>query len=168
MVGVKINLDREEDLKVLRSLPPKTMVLLSGVLYTARDQAHRRLEEDFQNGRLAVDCFRNKVIYYCGPTPAKKGRPIGSCGPTTSSRMDKYAYLTVSLGLAGVIGKGERSEETFRLFSRTGIRYLIAPGGAGAYLSTCVKKCRPFLYSDLGPEAIYELTVDAFPVVVWR
>ncbi len=166
MDRVKIDLSKKEDIERFRHLKPRTMVLLSGTIYTARDQAHRRLESDFKKGRLPIG-LRDKIVYYCGPTLPKKGRPIGSCGPTTSSRMDKYVNLTVSLGLLGVIGKGERSEDVLLTLSRSGVRYLVAPGGAGAYLSTKVKASRIVLYPDLGPEAIRELEVQDFPALIW-
>ncbi len=165
MDRVKIRLDKVEDRELLRQLRPSTLVLLTGKIYTARDQAHRRLYEDIKKGKLPIN-LKGSVIYYCGPTLPKKGWPIGSCGPTTSSRMDKYIDLTLKLRPLAVIGKGERAPDVLSRLSKAGIRYLVAPGGAGAYLASRVRSSRVVLYPELGPEAVYELQVENFPAVV--
>ena len=161
----RIDLTSPEGVKALRSARKGELLLLDGPLYTARDQAHRRLKEDLSRGKPPFD-LRGKVIYYCGPTPAPKGMVVGSCGPTSSYRMDKYADMMEELGVVALIGKGERSASARRIFKRAGIRYLIAPGGAGAYLARRVVRTRVVAYPDLGPEAIYEFWVEGFPVVV--
>ncbi|MBU0682713.1 MAG: FumA C-terminus/TtdB family hydratase beta subunit [Candidatus Omnitrophota bacterium] len=140
-------------------------VLLSGVIYTLRDQAHFRMVELINKGKTLPICLRNQIIYYAGPTPAKK-HVIGSCGPTTSSRMDSFTPALLKAGLKGMIGKGTRSSEVVRMIKRYSAVYFIAPGGAGAYLSFKVRKCSIAAFKDLGPEAIYELEVKDFPLIV--
>ncbi len=161
----RIDLRSPEGIKALRSARKGDLLLLDGPLYTARDQAHRRLREDLSRGEPPID-LRGKVIYYCGPTPAPEGMVVGSCGPTSSYRMDKYADVMEKLGVVGLIGKGERSPSAGRTFKKAGIRYLIAPGGAGAYLAQRVVRAQVVAYPELGPEAIYEFVVEGFPVVV--
>ena len=141
-------------------------VLLSGVIYTGRDAAHRRLSDLLKAGKdLPVD-LRGQVIYYVGPTPAKPGKPIGSAGPTTSYRMDAYAPSLLALGLKGMIGKGGRAPEVIEAIKRHKAVYFGATGGAGALLSKHIKKAEVIAYPDLGPEAIMRLEVEDFPVVV--
>jgi len=141
-------------------------VLLNGVLYTARDAAHKRLHELLQAGKpLPVD-LRGQVIYYTGPTPAKPGRVIGSAGPTTSGRMDVYTPALIAYGLKGMIGKGPRSQDVLDAMKHYKAVYFGATGGAGALLARRIKKAEIVAYEDLGPEAIYRLEVEDFPVIV--
>ena len=141
-------------------------ILLSGVVYTARDAAHRRLHELLQAGKpLPID-LRGQVIYYTGPTPAKPGRVIGSAGPTTSGRMDAYTPALIAHGLKGMIGKGRRSQDILDTMKRYKAVYFGATGGAGALLARHIKKAEIAAYEDLGPEAIYRLDIEDFPVIV--
>jgi len=141
-------------------------ILLSGIVYTARDQAHKRLLEMIEKGEKLPLNLENAVIYYTGPSPAKPGEILGSAGPTTSARMDKYTPLLLKLGLSGMIGKGERSEEVKSALKEFGGLYLVTIGGAGAYLSERVRKAKALLWQDLGPEAIYEFILEDFPCLV--
>ncbi len=141
-------------------------VYLSGILYTARDAAHKRMQEALQeNGELPFD-LENNVIYYMGPSPAREGRPIGSAGPTTASRMDKYTPALLDLGLRGMIGKGKRSAAVIEATIRNRAVYFAAVGGAGALLSRSVISSETIAYDDLGTEAIRRLEVRDFPVIV--
>lgn len=138
----------------------------TGVIYTARDAAHIRLEKMYQNGeKLPVD-FSNSLIYYAGPTPTPEGRAVGSIGPTTSSRMDHFAYLMKEFGVIGTIGKGPRSLDTKHTYQKDKILYFITTGGCGALLSKCVKKCDVVAFSDLGTESIKRLEVENFPITL--
>lgn len=142
------------------------VVFLSGTIYTARDAAHRRLAESLDRGEDLPFDLRGAVIYYVGPSPAPPGRPIGSAGPTTSYRMDSYAPRLHALGLKATIGKGRRNTEVRdALKEHIGV-YLGATGGAGALLSQCITAATVIAYDDLGPEAIRELTVKDFPLLV--
>ena len=153
----------EEDINTLKA---GDYVYLSGIIYTARDAAHKRMAEALAAGEpLPID-MKNNIIYYMGPSPAREGRPIGSAGPTTASRMDKYAPDLLDLGLKGMIGKGKRSKAVIDAIVRNGAVYFAAVGGAGAILSKCIKKSTVIAYDDLGTEAIRELEVEDFPVVV--
>lgn len=141
-------------------------VLISGVIYTGRDAAHKRLVELVQEGKeLPVD-LRNQIIYYVGPAPAKPGQAIGSAGPTTSYRMDAYAPTLLDLGLKGMIGKGKRSDEVVASMMKNEAVYFGAIGGAGALLSKCIKKAEVVCYEDLGAEAIRRLEVENLPATV--
>lgn len=141
-------------------------VLLSGTLYTARDAAHQRLVElTNQKKELPFD-LKGQIIYYVGPTPAKPGKVIGSAGPTTAGRMDAFAPLLYSLGLKGTIGKGYRNREVREALKKYKAVYWVAVGGAAALLSRYIKKAEVIAFEDLGPEAIYKLTVENFPVIV--
>ena len=141
-------------------------VYITGTIYTARDAAHKRMAEALAAGQpLPID-MKNNIIYYMGPSPAREGRPIGSAGPTTASRMDKYAPDLLDLGLKGMIGKGKRSQAVIDGIVRNGAVYFAAVGGAGAILSKCIKKSTVIAYDDLGTEAIRELEVENLPVVV--
>lgn len=141
-------------------------VYLTGVIYTARDAAHKRMDETLNNGeKLPIDMNSN-VIYYMGPSPAREGRPIGSAGPTTSSRMDKYAPRLLDMGLTGMIGKGKRSVQVKEAIRRNGAVYFAAVGGAGALLSKSIISSKVIAYDDLGTESIRELQVKDFPVIV--
>jgi fumarate hydratase subunit beta len=141
-------------------------VLLSGVILTARDAAHKKFHDILQRGGKLPINLQDAVIYYAGPTPARPGRPIGSCGPTTSSRMDAFTPELLNLGLSGMIGKGDRSPEVREAIKKRGRVYFIAIGGLGALLSMKVKSCRAILFKELGPEAVHKLVVKDFPVIV--
>ena len=139
---------------------------ITGTIYTARDAAHLRMSEALDRGEeLPID-LNNNIIYYMGPTPAREGRAIGSAGPTTASRMDKYAPRLLDLGLTGMIGKGRRKPEVTDAIVRNGAVFFAAVGGAGALLSKCIKKAEVIAYDDLGTEAIRKLEVENFPVIV--
>ena len=135
-------------------------------MYTARDAAHKRMYGILQKGgELPVD-WKDQVIYYMGPSPAREGRPIGSAGPTTASRMDKYAPQLLDLGLGAMVGKGKRSQAVIDAIVRNGSVYFAAVGGAGALLSKCITSAEVVAYDDLGTEAIRKLTVENFPAIV--
>lgn len=141
-------------------------VYLTGTIYTARDAAHKRMYETLaEGGQLPFDMTDN-LIYYMGPSPAREGRPIGSAGPTTASRMDKYAPSLLDLGLRGMIGKGKRSQQVSDAIVRNGCVYLAAVGGAGALLSKSIVASEVIAYDDLGTEAIRKLEVVNFPCIV--
>lgn len=141
-------------------------VYLTGTIYTARDAAHKRIEEALEkNENLPLEMTGN-VIYYMGPSPAREGRPIGSAGPTTASRMDKYAPALLDMGLIGMIGKGKRSDAVKEAIIRNGAVYFAAVGGAGALLSKSITRSEVIAYDDLGTEAIRRLEVENFPVIV--
>lgn len=141
-------------------------VLLTGTIYTGRDAAHKRLCEMIEKGEALPFDLRNQVIYYAGPCPAKPGDPIGSCGPTTSYRMDAYAPTLCDLGLIGMIGKGQRSQSVIEAIKRNGGAYFAATGGAGALIAACVKSAKVIAFDDLGTEAIRELEVENLPLIV--
>ena len=150
----------------IKGLKAGDSVLLSGVIYTARDAAHKRLMELIDKGeKLPID-VKDAVIYYVGPTPAKPGKIFGSAGPTTSYRMDDYTPKLLELGLKGMIGKGLRSKEVVSSIIKNGAVYFGAIGGAGALISTCVKKAEIVTYADLGSEAIRRLEIEDLPIVV--
>ena len=153
----------DEDAKNLRA---GDYVYITGTIYTARDAAHKRMAEALAEGKpLPID-MKNNIIYYMGPSPAREGRPIGSAGPTTASRMDKYAPDLLDLGLKGMIGKGKRSDAVKAAIIRNGAVYFAAVGGAGALLSQRIKSSEVIAYDDLGTEAIRRLEVENFPVIV--
>lgn len=154
---------RDEDVAKLES---GDVVLLTGTIYTARDAAHRRLVDALDKGEAAPFDLRGALIYYVGPSPAPPGRPIGSAGPTTSYRMDTYAPRLHSLGLKATIGKGKRDDAVKAALREHTAVYFGATGGAGALLSRCIKAAKVIAYDDLGPEAIRELTVESFPLLV--
>ena len=141
-------------------------VYLTGTIYTARDAAHKRMFETLARGEELPFDIRNNIIYYMGPSPAREGRPIGSAGPTTASRMDKYAPTLLDLGQRGMIGKGKRSEEVRKAIIRNKAVYFAAVGGAGALLSKSIVSSEVIAYDDLGTEAIRKLEVKDFPVIV--
>ena len=141
-------------------------VYITGTIYTARDAAHKRMQETLQRGEALPLEMKENVIYYMGPSPAREGRPIGSAGPTTASRMDKYAPELLDLGLGAMIGKGKRSQEVKDAIVRNGSVYFAAVGGAGALLSKCILSSEVIAYNDLGTEAIRKLQVKDFPVIV--
>jgi len=142
------------------------LVLLSGVLYTARDAAHKRLVDLLREGKPLPFDLAGAVIYFAGPSPARPGKPIGSVGPTTSGRMDAYSPLLVEKGLRGMIGKGTRSQEVVDSLVRNKAVYFAATGGAAALLARSVLSSQVVAYEELGPEAVRKLTVKDFPVVV--
>lgn len=149
-----------------KSLRAGDYVYLTGTIYTARDAAHKRMYEALAQGEILPMDMQNNVIYYMGPSPAREGRAIGSAGPTTASRMDKYAPSLLDLGLKGMIGKGKRSQEVKDAIVRNGAVYFAAVGGAGALLSRSIIASEVIAYDDLGTEAIRKLTVKDFPVIV--
>ena len=150
----------------LAELKSGDYVYLTGTIYTARDAAHKRMQEALDAGESLPIEMQENVIYYMGPSPAREGRPIGSAGPTTASRMDKYAPKLLDLGLGAMIGKGKRSQAVIDAIVRNGSVYFAAIGGAGALLSQRIKKSEVVAYDDLGTEAIRKLEVEDFPVVV--
>ena len=152
-----------EDVKALNS---GDYVYLTGTIYTARDAAHKRMHEALEQGEQLPLDIENNIIYYLGPSPAREGRVIGSAGPTTSSRMDKYTPELLDLGLLGMIGKGKRNQEVQDAIVRNGAVYFAAVGGAGALLSKCIVKSTVIAYDDLGTEAIRRLEVENLPVIV--
>ena len=155
-------LNKEE----VKALEAGDYVYITGTIYTARDAAHLRMSEALDRGEeLPID-LNNNIIYYMGPTPAREGRAIGSAGPTTASRMDRYAPRLLDLGLTGMIGKGRRKPEVTEAIVRNGAVFFAAVGGAGALLSKCIKKAEVIAYDDLGTEAIRKLEVENFPVIV--
>ena len=150
----------------IESLKRGDYVYITGTIYTARDAAHKRMSEALAAGEeLPID-VKDQIIYYMGPTPAKEGQVIGSAGPTTASRMDKYAPKLLDLGLSGMIGKGKRSQDVIDAIVLNGAVYFAAVGGAGALLSKCIKKSEVVAYDDLGTEAIRKLEVEKFPAIV--
>ena len=158
MKKIKIPLD-ENQIKGLKAGEP---VLLSGTIYTARDQAHKRLLEEKRKGCS----WEGQVIYYCGPTRKPAGKTIGSCGPTTSSRMDCFTPDLLRRGLKGMIGKGKRSKEVIAAIKKYRAVYFLTFSGCGALLSKYVRRAKSVAYKDLGPEAIYKLEVKDFPLIV--
>ena len=149
-----------------KSLHAGDYVYVTGTIYTARDAAHKRMDEALDRGEeLPID-IKNQAIYYMGPSPAREGRPIGSAGPTTASRMDKYAPRLLDLGQTAMIGKGKRSQAVIDAVVRNGCVYLAAIGGAVALLSKCIKSSEVVAYEDLGTEAIRKLQVENLPVIV--
>lgn len=141
-------------------------VYLTGEMYVARDAAHKRLMELIENGHKLPIELEDATIYYMGPSPAREGRPIGSAGPTTASRMDKYAPTLLDLGLKAMIGKGKRTPEVLEAIKRNNAVYFAAIGGAGALLSKCIVESEIVCYEDLGAEAIRKIKVVDFPVIV--
>lgn len=148
------------------SLNSGDYVYLTGTIYTARDAAHKRMDEALKEGKPLPFEIEGQMIYYMGPSPAREGRPIGSAGPTTASRMDKYTPLLLDLGLGAMIGKGKRSQEVIDAIVRNKAVYFAAVGGAGALLSKCIVSCEVIAYEDLGTEAIHKLEVKDFPAIV--
>ena len=161
-INITVPMSRE----TARTLKAGDSVLLSGVIYTARDAAHKRLCELAAQGKELPLDVNGATIYFVGPTPAKPGEVIGSAGPTTAYRMDAYSPTLIGLGLTGMIGKGKRSPEVVNAMKEHGAVYFGAIGGCGALLSRCIKKAEIIAYEDLGAEAIRRLEVENFPVVV--
>ncbi|MDR1122433.1 MAG: FumA C-terminus/TtdB family hydratase beta subunit [Endomicrobium sp.] len=161
---MKINL---QDLILnIKDIKVGQKILLSGDIYTARDSAHKRVIDILNKGEdLPID-LKNSAIYYCGPTPVKPGEIVGSCGPTTSSRMDVYTTRILKEGVKVLIGKGARSEYVVKSFKKNNAIYLVATGGVGALISKRVKKSELLVFEDLGPEAIYRFEVKDMPLIV--
>lgn len=159
-----ITLPMAED--IINKLRAGDYVYLNGIVYSARDAAHQRMYEAIGEGRELPFDVRDAVVYYLGPTPARPGQVIGSAGPTTSSRMDKYTPALLERGLRGMIGKGRRSEEVKKSMLKNGALYFAAVGGAGALLSKCIVASEVIAYEDLGTEAIRKMEVKDFPVIV--
>ncbi|MBQ2191322.1 MAG: Fe-S-containing hydro-lyase [Clostridia bacterium] len=158
---IKLPITRE----MARTIKSGESCLLSGVIYTARDAAHKRLVELVEKGEKLPFDIENATIYYVGPTPAKPGQVIGSAGPTTSYRMDAYSPTLIKEGETGMIGKGKRSAEVVSAMKKYGAVYFAAIGGAGALLSNCIKSAEIVCYEDLGAEAVRRLVVEDLPVV---
>lgn len=154
---------REEEIENLRA---GDYVYITGTLYTARDAAHERMQQALSKNEILPFDLSNNVIYYMGPSPARQGKPIGSAGPTTSGRMDKYTPELLDLGLKGMIGKGKRTEDVKKSIMQNGAVYFAAVGGAGALLSKAIISSEVIAYEDLGTEAIRRLDVENFPVIV--
>ena len=154
------------DNEIVNSLKAGDCVYITGTIYTARDAAHKRMYEAIKNGENIPFELKNNIIYYLGPSPAREGQVIGSAGPTTSSRMDKYTPLLLEHGLKGMIGKGKRSANVIESMYKNNAVYFAAIGGAGALLSKCIKKAEVIAYDDLGTEAIRKLEVENLPAIV--
>ncbi len=150
----------------LLSLHAGDSVLLSGTIYTARDAAHKRIFQLMDKGDTLPFELRNSIIYFAGPTPAKNGRPVGSCGPTTSSRMDIFSPRLIENGLIAMIGKGQRSQSVTDAMKKHGAVYFCAIGGAGALASKAIKKCDVIAFSELGCESVKKLEIEDFALIV--
>ena len=148
------------------SLKAGDKIYLTGTIYTARDQAHKRIVETIQRGEKPPFSLKESIIFYVGPTPPKPNEVIGSAGPTTSYRMDSYTPFLLDHGLKGMIGKGERNQDVIDSIVKNQAVYFVAIGGAGALLSSSIQEAEVIAYSDLGPEAIYKLKVEKFPCIV--
>ena len=159
---IKAPLEKE----IVKPLRAGDYVYITGTIYTARDAAHKRMDETLREGKELPVPLKDEIVYYMGPSPAREGRVIGSAGPTTASRMDKYTPKLLDLGLGGMIGKGKRSKEVIDAIIRNQSVYFAAVGGAGALLSKCIQESEVVAYDDLGTEAIRRLTVKNFPVIV--
>lgn len=162
MKKIQVPLSRED----VDSLRSGDEVLLSGTIYTARDAAHKRLCELIDRGEPLPLELEGNVLYFVGPTPAPPGRPVGSAGPTTSSRMDAFSPRLIARGLRGMIGKGNRSPAVVEAMKEHGCVYFAAVGGAGALIARSIRRCEVVAYEDLGPEAIHRMEVEDFPAVV--
>ena len=156
---------KDLDKKTAKSLKSGDNVLYTGIMFTARDQAHKRLVVDIKNNRVPIN-LKNKIIYYCGPNPSKKKNKVGSAGPTTSSRMDEFTPMLLKHGVLALVGKGKRSKEVLHALQKNKAVYFITIAGAGAYLSEKIKTAFPVAYKDLGAESIYEFYVKDFPLIV--
>lgn len=152
--------------EVTKNLRAGDYVYLSGTVYVARDAAHKRMIEGLERGEQLPINIKDAVIYYMGPSPARPGRPIGSAGPTTATRMDKYAPALLDLGQKAMIGKGKRSKEVIEAIVRNKAVYFAAVGGAGALLSKCILQSEMICYEDLGAEAVLKIEIKDFPVIV--
>lgn len=154
------------DEQTVRSLRAGDRVRLDGVLYTARDAAHRRIVEALERGEAPPFPLEGAAVYYVGPTPGRDGRPVGAAGPTTSYRMDAWTPALLARGVRAMIGKGDRAPDVVEAMQRCGAVYLAATGGAGALLARCIRSAEVIAWPDLGPEAVRRLEVEAFPAIV--
>lgn len=159
-ISAPINKEETKDLRA------GDYVYITGVIYSARDAAHKRMDEALNEGKELPLDIENQMIYYMGPSPAREGRPIGSAGPTTASRMDKYAPRLLDLGLGAMLGKGKRTQAVLDAIVRNKAVYFATVGGAGALISKCIKKAEVIAYDDLGAEAIRRLEVENLPAIV--
>ncbi|MDR2437011.1 MAG: FumA C-terminus/TtdB family hydratase beta subunit [Endomicrobium sp.] len=150
----------------MKDIKIRQEILLSGIIYTARDAAHKRIIDILDTGGKVPIDLKNSAIYYCGPTPAEPGKIVGSCGPTTSSRMDFYTPRILEEGVKVLIGKGSRCESVIKALKENNALYLVATGGIGAFISKAVKKAELLAFEGLGPEAIYKFEVEDMPLVV--
>ncbi|MGB9935626.1 Fe-S-containing hydro-lyase [Thermodesulfovibrio sp. Kuro-1] len=164
--GIKIKIETPLTDEVIEQLKAGDLVLINGYVYTARDAAHKRLVELINNNTPLPFDLKGQIIYYVGPTPAPPGKAIGSAGPTTSSRMDSYTPLLLSLGIKGMIGKGQRSEEVIRAIKKYKAVYFLATGGAGALLSRHIVSAEEIAFPELGTESIKKLLLKDFPAIV--
>ena len=164
MMDKKIHTPITEE--ITANLKYRDYVLITGTLYVARDAAHKRMTEALAEGKELPIPIKDSAIYYMGPSPAREGRPIGSAGPTTATRMDRYTPELLDLGLKAMIGKGKRSQEVIDAIVRNHAVYFAAVGGAGALLSKCIQNSEIVCYEDLGAEAIRRLEVKDFPAIV--
>ena len=160
------NIDTSELKTLSPGLSAGDKVLLSGTVYTSRDAAHKRITELIAKGEPLPYPLEGEVIYYAGPTGTKEGMVIGSCGPTTSGRMDRFTPDFLDMGLAGMIGKGERSQEVIDAIARNGAVYFCAIGGAGALACKCIKSCEVIAFEDLGCESVKKLCIEDLPLTV--
>lgn len=161
-----LNIETPLNQETIESLRAGDRVFITGIIFTARDSAHKRLADALNAGRNIPVDFANQVIYYTAPAPAPPGQIIGSAGPTTSGRMDSYAPLLMAIGLKGMIGKGNRSQEVKDAMKKYKAVYFAAIGGTGALISKSIKKAEVIAYEDLGAEAIHRLQVENFPAIV--
>ena len=151
---------------IIKSLSIGSIVKIKGLLVTARDASLKRLKNEVRKKKkLNLNNVTN-IVYFCGPSPTPKGKIIGSCGPTTTMRMEEYFYMLIKMGFKGIIGKGPISRESLILLKKNNVPYFIATGGAAAYLSTFIKTKEVIAYRELGPEAILKLEIDGFPCIV--
>ncbi|MDI6865114.1 Fe-S-containing hydro-lyase [Thermodesulfovibrio yellowstonii] len=164
--GIKLKIVSPLTDEVIEQLKAGDLVLINGYVYTARDAAHKRLVELINNNTPLPFDLKGQIIYYVGPTPAPPGKAIGSAGPTTSSRMDSYTPLLLSLGLKGMIGKGQRSEEVVKAIKKYKAVYFLATGGAGALLSRHIVSAEEIAFPELGTESIKKLLLKDFPAIV--
>jgi fumarate hydratase subunit beta len=164
MSEIKVTTPLNED--VISKWRSGDKILISGIIYTGRDAAHKRLVELIDKGESLPFDVKGQIIYFVGPTPARPGRAVGSAGPTTSYRMDAYSPRLIEKGLKGMIGKGSRSKEVIEAMMKHKCVYMTAVGGAGALISRCIKSSEIIAYDDLGPEAIRKMKVENFPVIV--
>lgn len=164
MSEIKVTTPLNED--VISKWRSGDKILISGIIYTGRDAAHKRLVELIDKGESLPFDVKGQIIYFVGPTPARPGRAVGSAGPTTSYRMDAYSPRLIERGLKGMIGKGSRSKEVIEAMMKHKCVYMTAVGGAGALISRCIKSSEIIAYDDLGPEAIRKMEVENLPVIV--
>ena len=164
MAEIKITTPLDDE--TVKKLKSGDKVLITGIIYTGRDAAHKRLVDLIEKGEKLPLELKGQIIYFVGPTPARPGNPVGSAGPTTSYRMDAYSPKLIKLGLKGMIGKGGRSQEVIDAMKEFKCVYMAATGGAGALISKCIKSSEVIAYEDLGPEAIRKMEVENFPVII--